>query len=442
MNRLTIGWQALRASFWFVPGLVVLASMAAAVILIEFNGWKTQELSDWSPRLFGAGADGSRAMLSAIATSMITVAGVVFSITIVALSLTATQYSPRVLRNFMRDRPTQYVLGVFLGIFAYCLIVLRTIRADDDSPFIPSLAVLGGMIYAFMGIALLIFFIHHVAQSMQAGSILQRISDDTVAAIDHLFPDELGKPASEECGTQPVPAHWTAVQAGASGYVISIDNDGLMRIARETGRVLRLSSRVGAFVAAGSVFVEASGTEALDDACQGELRRMVVTGPQRTTEQDAAFGLQQLVDVALKALSPGINDPTTACMCVDRLGDMLARLASRRLPEPQRVADGKLRVIAPAPDFGELLTMSLRPVLHHSRGDLQVLARVTVALDTVQARTRDARRRSDLRAVVQELQRELLAVRPNERATAELIALGPLVKILEPGRGSLESGFR
>lgn len=180
--------ERLKASFWFVPALVVVVSMALGMVLVAVDSRQGMDLGGWSPRLFGAGADGSRAMLSAIATSMITVAGVVFSITMVTLSLTSTQYSPRVLRNFMRDRPTQVVLGIFVGIFAYCLVVLRTIRGGDEGAFIPSLSVLGGMAYALVGIGTLIFFIHHVAMSIQAASIVQRIASDTESALDQVFP--------------------------------------------------------------------------------------------------------------------------------------------------------------------------------------------------------------------------------------------------------------
>jgi uncharacterized membrane protein len=184
----------MRASLWFVPTVVVVVSVAVALGLIEASGLLDDEMVERWPRVFGSGAEGSRAMLGAIATSMITVAGVVFSITIVALSMSAAQYSPRVLRNFMSDHPTQLVLGVFVGCFAYCLVVLRTIREDDDlGDFTPTLAVLGGMAYALVGIAFLIYFIHHVAQSIQASFIAARIADEVDHAVEHMFPDDIGQ---------------------------------------------------------------------------------------------------------------------------------------------------------------------------------------------------------------------------------------------------------
>lgn len=379
-SRVRAVWSRLRSSFWFVPALLIGASMAAAVALVELEGWHAAELREALPRLFGAGADGSRSMLSAIATSMVTVAGVVFSITIVVLSQTSAQYSPRVLRNFMSDGPTQVVLGVFLGVFSYCLVVLRTIRGPDNGDFIPALAVLGGIAYAVAGVALLVFFIHHVAQGIQASSILQRIAHDTAAAMDRLFPEEFAEPADDEA-VVAVPAEWTHLQSTGSGYITWIDGDALVDFAFETGRVVRMERVVGEFVAEGARLLAASGTAPLSEAQCKRLRAGVLLERQRTVEQDAAFGLRQLTDVALKALSPGVNDPTTAAMCTDQLGALLARLARRRMPSACRSRDGRLCLMAPAPGYGELVTLALAPVVQHSRKDLQVLAHLLDAIE-------------------------------------------------------------
>ncbi|CDS51621.1 hypothetical protein [Polaromonas sp. CG9_12] len=413
MNRLHSFWIDLRASLWFVPSLIVLGSMLAAVLMTETEGRVGTELVKRWPRLLGASADASRAILAAIATSMVTVAGVVFSITIVALSLTSTQYSPRVLRNFMRDRPTQVVLGVFMGIFAYCLIVLRTVRGAEDGDFIPSLAVLAGMVYALAGVALLIYFIHHVAQSIQAASILERIAHDTAGAIEKLFPQDIGQPAAHHPALAPVlPRDWTAVRADQDGYVTGIDSDSVLQFALDHGRIVRLAVATGAFVVTGSPVVELSGTDAPAEDDAQRLRGWVSLAPQRAVEQDAAFGLQQLVDVALKALSPGINDPTTACMCIDRLGALLARLASRRIPDPHRMAQGRLRVIAPAPDFAAIVKLALDPVVAHSRGDLQVLGRMLDAIGFVAKASADPQRHASLAHATRNIYRELCRVEP------------------------------
>ena len=168
MNKIRQTWGTVRDSLWFMPTLSVLMAVLLAILLIVVDSILGNELwLRWS-LVFGAGAEGSRGMLSAIATSMITVAGVAFSITIVALAQTSTQYSSRILRKFMGDRTNQLVLGVFVAIYAYCLIVLRTIRSGDEGGFVPSLAVLMAIVLAFVGIGVLIYFIHHIARSLQA----------------------------------------------------------------------------------------------------------------------------------------------------------------------------------------------------------------------------------------------------------------------------------
>jgi uncharacterized membrane protein len=419
MNPLRSVVSSLRASLWFVPTLVVTLSIIVAVTLVETDALVGLKLAKQWPRLFGASAAGSRAMLSAVATSMMTVAGVVFSITIVALSLTSTQYSPRVLRNFMRDRPTQVVLGVFVGIFAYCMVVLRTIRGSDYGDFIPSLAVLGGLAYAFFGIAMLIFFIHHVAQSIQASSILARIAKDTQAAIEKLFPEQIGQPpddADADADTGQIPHSWTRIEAARGGYITAVDSDKVLKYAIEHDRVLRLSVATGDFVVEGACLLEISGAGAVTDDEARRMRGWLQTGRQRTVEQDAAFGLQQLVDVALKALSPGINDPTTACMCIDQLSALLTRLASRHMPGSHRMTDNRLRVIAPSSDFAAMLAITIDPIVQHSRSDVQVLARLLDALAIIAGATRNTERRHQIARAGRVIYRELQRVEPPLRS--------------------------
>ena len=183
MNKLKQLWDNLRSSFWFVPSLILAFSIALAMTLVQVHSTaSSQWLARW-PRLFGASVKGSREILSTIAGSMMTVVGVTFSMTLVALVLASSQYTSRILRNFMGDRVTQVVLGVFSGIFAYCLIILRTIRSGDEGGFVPSLAVFFAMVLAMSGIGVLIFFIHHIAASIQASSIIATVADETITAV-------------------------------------------------------------------------------------------------------------------------------------------------------------------------------------------------------------------------------------------------------------------
>jgi uncharacterized membrane protein len=230
-----------------------LSSIALALALIttdhfaESDRWTTQ----W-PRLFGFGAEGARAMMSTIAGSMITVLGVMYSMILVVLALASSQYTSRILRNFMRSRVTQVTLGIFAGIFVYCLIVLRSIRGGD-AEFVPSLAVSFAFFLALGGVGTLIFFIHHIASSIQASSIIASIAHETIAAIDRLFPEKLGHEPDEDEGMDQMlrsldERTWYAVPAAVSGYIQSVDDDALLGLARDRKTIVRMEHGVGDFV--------------------------------------------------------------------------------------------------------------------------------------------------------------------------------------------------
>ena len=189
MNRLRQQWSDLRSTFWFLPFLIVLSCVVYAVVLIQIDYANAAPWQSRWPGIFGVGAEGARDMLSTLASSMMTVMGITFSMTLLALVLASGQYTSRILRNFMRSRVTQFTLGTFAGIFIYCLIVLHSIRTGDAA-FVPSLAVFFAFVLAFGGIAILIFFIHHIASSIQASSIIAEVASETNASIDRLLPEK------------------------------------------------------------------------------------------------------------------------------------------------------------------------------------------------------------------------------------------------------------
>ncbi|HEY0856923.1 MAG TPA: DUF2254 domain-containing protein [Albitalea sp.] len=385
MIRLRSLWLNLLGSLWFVPSVLVLLGVAAALLLVELHPLIGPDLShDW-PRLFGAGAEGARGMLSAIATSMITVAGVVYSVTIVALSLAASQYSPRVLRNFMSDRPTQVVLGAFVAVFAYCLIVLRTIRGSDEGAFVPSLAVLGGVFMAFVGIGLLIYFVHHVARAIQVDYIVQRIVSDTSEAIDRLFPGDVGeeRPIAPRPSTGASDTLWEEIAATRTGYLVAIDASAMLALAIEQHTVLQVLPQVGEFVVAHRTLARvAPGGKRPQGGWPGALTQCLTVQGERNVHQDPAYGLQQLVDVALKALSPGVHDPTTAVSCVDHLGALLHRLSGRRMPGGLREHQGHLRLIFAAPGYEDFVHVALSALTHHAGSHEPVHARLLAAVES------------------------------------------------------------
>jgi uncharacterized membrane protein len=329
------------------------------------------------------------------------VAGVVFSITIVALSLTSSQYTSRVLRNFMSDRMNQIVLGVFVGIFAYCLVVLRTIREGEEGAFVPSLAVLGGLALAFVGIGFLIFFIHHISMSIQASSIIAAAAKETIAAVDRLFPSELGDDADDETAGAPdallTGLTWIAIGSTKTGYVESVDGDALLTLARKHKVLVRMERGVGDFVIEGAALVSVSSRSSLDGEAAAKLITAFIISHQRTVEQDVGFGIRQIVDIALKALSPGVNDTTTAVMCVDYLGAILARIASRGIPTSQRLDKGELRVIARGPCFESLAAEAFDQIRQNAEGNVAVLIRQLEAIEVIAGQTASSRRRQRLR---------------------------------------------
>jgi len=294
----------------------------------------------------------------------------------------------------MRDRANQAVLGTFLGIFVYCVVVLRTIRGGDGGAFVPSLAVMFGVVLSLVGIGCLIFFIHHIALSIQAESIIKSATDETIEAIDRLFPDDLGEAAGPDAGPAPELAAsvWQPIPARKTGYIQAVDGDGLLRFACEREAVVRMERGVGEFVVEGAPLVAIVGGGPPDDGLADAVAALYTVGRQRTTVQDAGFGVRQIVDIALKALSPGINDTTTAVTCVQYLSAVLARLAARRLADPCRTDGGKVRVIVRGVNFPGLLGEAFDQIRRNAEGNVAVLLALLEALEVVAGRTRDAGR--------------------------------------------------
>lgn len=404
MNRLGRLWSNLRASFWFLPSLIVAFSAVLALGLIEVDSSANREwMADW-PRLFGAGAAGARGMLATIAGSMMTVVGVTFSMTLVTLALVSSQYTSRILRNFMSDRITQVVLGVFAGIFTYCLIVLRTIRGGDEGGFVPSLSVAFSVVLAIGGVGTLIFFSHHIASSIQASSIVASVAKETLVAVDRLFPENLGGEPRDDDDEAVDPSRltlpsrsWQTVTASRNGYVQSLDNDALLRLAREHKTIVRMERGIGDFVVQNTPLASLALQSQPDQEVIVALRAAFNIDRYRTVHQDCAFGIRQLVDMALRALSPGINDTTTAVMCVDYLTAILARLAAQGIPSPHRHEDGELRVIATGPSFAGMVAQSFDEIRASAEGNAAVLLRMLGALQTIANLTGSPKRRQVLR---------------------------------------------
>jgi len=388
-----------------MPSVIVMASITLAAVLIEIDSAVSDQwLAQW-PTLFGVGAEGARGMMSTIAGSMMTVVGVTFSMVLMVLAMASSQYTSRILRNFIRSRVTQVVLGIFTGIFTYCLIVLRTIRSGDEGAYVPNLSVSFGFVLALAGVGALIFFIHHIAASIQASSIIDSVAEETIASIDRLFPDDLAKGPGDDDDEQPLrpPSEqkWRAVMAGASGYIQSVNSAALVRLARDRNTIVWMDHGIGEFVVQNTTLASLALEEPPDQAAIDALQATFSISCHRTVDQDAAFGIRQIVDIALKALSPGINDTTTAVMCMDYLTAILARLAPRQIPSSHRYEEGELRVIAKGPTFESLLADAFDQLRESAKGNLGIMLRMLGALQTIAGLTIRPGRRQALREQVQ-----------------------------------------
>jgi uncharacterized membrane protein len=339
-------WDTIRTSLWFVPVICVSIAIALSFILPEIDEQLLEQDSTIPPWVFAGSADGARSILSTVAGSLMTITGVLFSITIVVLQQASSQFTPRVMGNFMRQTGTQLVLGVYIATFLYSLLVLRYVRGEDAQAeeFIPRLSVAMSLILATACLGLLVYFIHHMATAIQAAMVIASVNEEFQEDIEELFPEHIGEPLEE--ADQPyeefrqnfVRPPIATVSADSSGFLRSVDDQAMIRQVPNCYSIAILP-QIGHFVTRGLPLVEIGGITDLTDQQASGIRSAFVLGRERSRYQDPMFSIRQLVDIALKALSPGINDPTTARNAISMLGDALARLAERSFPERIRIVE-------------------------------------------------------------------------------------------------------
>ena len=348
--------DSLADSFWFLPALLALLAVGAALGFVALDhavGGSWVQNIGW---VWSGGADGARAVLSVIAGSVMTVVSIVFSLTITALAQTSSHYGPRVLRNFTSDRGVQFTLGIFIATFVYCLLVLRTVRSVEESSFVPYLSVNIGVLLALASLAVLIYFIHHVSQSIQAENLIADVGQDFQRKLSTLFPERVGEGSDAE--QPPDDNYWQHAHQLTSkehGYLERVDDSALMRLAVQHDLQLKLEKRPGEFVSSNTPLAQTLPATGITDEIEAALRACFSLGTHRTPHQDALYSIQQLVEIAAHALSPGINEPFTALTCIDWLGGSLRGVIRRDLPSSARYdQNGRLRVVARSLRFEEV----------------------------------------------------------------------------------------
>jgi uncharacterized membrane protein len=355
-------------------------------------------------------------MLIVVSSTMITVTGLVFALTIIALQIASGQYSPRLLRNFMRDRGTQLVLSIFVGAFAYSTAGLHTvgIQSSNEAAFMPRLAVSGSLGLALASLGVLIYFIHHLSSSIQIDTIMSMIVHETLEVIDNLYPNQAGDLESEERCPDP-PAGAITLVSEYSGYIQEVEPDALVQVATRQDLVIRLVRMVGDHVVAGTPVAWAWHRSA-DDAppeagLQEAIRDSVQVGFERTMLQDVPFGIRRLVDIGNKALSPAVNDPYTATQALHHLSVVLCLLARRQLGNRlYRDSHGTVRVAVPFPEFGYYLQLGTEQIRRYGAKEPAVARGLIRLLKNVSSSTTRADRRvaiaRHVRLVLEDARRE------------------------------------
>ncbi|WP_309381252.1 DUF2254 domain-containing protein [Cerasicoccus frondis] len=383
-------WLRILQSFWFIPALMAGAAIFAAVGInaldhaIDFN---SGEKLAW----FMQTPEGARTMLSTISGSIITVTGVLLSTMVVVLTLASQQYGPRLVKNFIEDRPSQFVIGAFCGCFIYNIITLKNVSSGDSS-FVPNISVLFAVLFSLTCIGLMIYFVQHVASSIQVQSIMRRVYSDLNESVAELFPEDVAEPSSNELSLDDAHAQLEDGPADGlieltwerSGYLQLVRESEIMRLVKQHDLLLELCCLPGAFIKKGQTLARVRCRRPLHDDAREHLLATFIIGTFPTHEQDVLFPIRQMEEIAIRALSPGINDPHTAEECIDYLTCAFRTLVSRPWPDTLRVDEhGKLRLITRIWSFEQLLRGAFQQTFFYGREDIMIVRKVLLALNDI-----------------------------------------------------------
>ncbi|MEZ0109213.1 putative membrane protein [Catenulispora sp. EB89] len=380
--------EALRTNLWLVPMLDVFGAVLLFVITVGIDRAAYHgeiKLPSW---VISGTADASRQILTTIAAAVITVIGVVFSVVIVALTLASTQFGPRMLRNFMRDRGTQWTLGTFVATFVYSILALIAISPGPHGDFVPHVSITTTLILVVLDLAVLLYFIHHIAVQIQLPQVIASIAADVAKAIAaEAAPPSAGRRPERGLSAAELLARMAEqpgeVKATESGYLQYVRHSTLVRIATSTNSVIHLLQRPGHFLVKGRTLAVVWPADAAPSVARA-LRRAHLSGPYRSLSQDISFGIDQLVEIAIRALSPAVNDTFTALTCIDWIGDSLREIALRWHPEQiHRDAQGYVRVITTQTTFDRLVQRAFEKVRQAAAGMPAVMIRQLDALTEI-----------------------------------------------------------
>ncbi len=378
-------YEYVRNSLWIVPALFGALAIAMGVVLPDIDESVNSTIG------ISFGAEAGRSVLGALASGMITFTGFVFSILLLAVQFGSSQFSPRMLRRFLRDPTTKISLGIFMATFIYALLVLRVVGTAGDQSFVPSNSISVALAMLLLSMMMFLRLVSRTTQGLRVASVLRDLGRDARKVIDRVYPEPAGE---GETGRRPEFAGptRTVTHRGEPGVLQSVDTKGLVERAREADSVIELVPRVGDFLAtfAPLFLVHGDGGEAIEDDW---LQGAVAIGDERTMDQDPAFAFRLLADISAKALSPGVNDPTTATQALDQIEMMLRQIGVRRLePGVGRDAGGSVRFVYPVPSWEDYLALAVDETRQFGEGSVQVTRRLRALLEDLREAVPEPRR--------------------------------------------------
>jgi uncharacterized membrane protein len=388
MKKLLFFLNELKTTFWFVPVLIIIFSILLSLGVVYLDSTVNLPQNKITRLFLVNSSDSARSILSTISGAMIGVAGTVFSVTLVALTLASSQFGPRLIKNFMYVRLNQVVLGSYISTYLYCLLVLTAIK-EGDYTFIPALSILVAIFAAMANIILLIIFIHRIAISIQADKVISEISRFISTQVKTLFPAKMGEESESEKSPDIIAiksdySKTVSVKSHQSGYLQYIDSETLMKNITRNNALLELHFRPGGFLVEGLEIGLLHSNEKIEKEEVDKILKQLVIGSTKTQQQDLEFSIHQMVEIAVRALSPGVNDPYTAIACIDNLTSTMSYLATIKLPSKYRFDDeNNLRVIADTMDFEGILDAAFNQIRQFSAGSTAVIIRLMEALITI-----------------------------------------------------------
>lgn len=393
-TRIGTHLEKLRGIYWVIPALMVTTSILFSFITIHIDQNASPRLLHYLGWLGVEDPDGARTFLSVVAGSMIGTTGVTFSITIASLVQASAQLGPRLLNNFLRDRGNQFVLGTFTATYTYCLFILKSINNMPDQAFVPNLSLTVSIVLTILSLTALVYFFHHISTSLQADHVITQVGEQLTKAIENLFPEKMKYSITQN--KTPEDSHLPQmkedsyeVKSSKSGYLQAIETSTLIEIAEKEDLTMQAEIRPGDFIAEENTLITIWPRKERSKELEEKIEEAFILGDQRLRLQDVQYHLDQLVEIAVRALSPGINDPFTAMNCIDQIAASLSQLMERSIPTGYNYdSQGNLRLVTKPFTFTDIIETSFNQIRRNGASSVSVTLKLLDAISMIAPHTR------------------------------------------------------